>query len=238
MHKILYCSLLALPFSTQAQTPTSSSPTYRAYVGIGINAGQYYDNTFGEYIQNGLLFSPSLVAGVQVLPNLALQLSATTYAKKSDYVSQSVDYRGGQANPPIISYVSGTTARRYFVLPVLARFTFEGTQRVKVDVLLGASVYRTRERSTTTLLDSMQVVTNRYGYTRAFTNANMVLGVGVRYALTSHVEVASELRANVYYFGYSGALPPNLEVGIRYGLGAIKPRSAPTTSLALPGQQR
>ncbi|GGG50989.1 outer membrane beta-barrel protein [Hymenobacter glacieicola] len=222
MYKLLSCSLLALPLATRAQTPGSSLPL-KAYVGVGVNGGRYYDKRYGEVLNNGLLYSPTVVAGLHLTPTLTLQLGANMYNHRMSYTAQGVDYSAGNPNNPVISYTSGTTRRRYYIVPLLVRYTFAGSaQRMKLDGLLGITIYHTREHSTTTHLDSQFQVTNQYAYSRNATYANLLVGIGARYALLPKLELASEVRINPFYFGYSVGAYPNVDLSIRYCFGTLQ----------------
>ncbi|SDX33552.1 outer membrane beta-barrel protein [Hymenobacter psychrophilus] len=235
MFKLLCCSLLALPLAASAQTSGTASFTPKVYVGLGVNAGRYYDKRVGYPLSSDLIYSPSIIAGIRLLPSLALQLSATTYDYRRQYTAPINNY-AQDPNNPIVGYVSGTTKRRYYVLPLLARYTFKNnSQRARFDALAGASIYHSREQSTTTLSDTQNRITDRYDYSRTGTYASLLLGAGLRYAIAPRLEAASELRANVFYFGYSGAIDPNLEISLRYCFGKLATQNASATS-SLPGK--
>nr|WP_190242540.1 outer membrane beta-barrel protein [Hymenobacter sp. CCM 8763] len=219
--------------AARAQSPGNSQVTSRVYVGLGVNAGRYYDKRTGDFLSPELVYSPSVVAGIQLLPSLALQLSATTYDYRRQYTA-SIENYAQNPNNPVVGYINGTTKRRYYILPLLARYTFESnSQRVRFDALAGASIYHSREQNTTTLTDTQNRITDQYGYSRTGTYANPVLGAGLRYVIAPRVEAASEVRANLFYFGYSGAINLNLEVSLRYCFGTLAAQNPPTTSSVL-----
>lgn len=237
MTKKYICSsllMLVLPLATYAQGMLPAPFVPKAYVGVGFNLGRYYDKRYGEFVADGISYSPAVVAGLKVAPRLAVQLSTTTYAYHRQYTSQSTDY-AQSPNDPVIGYVHGDTRRRYFVLPLLVRYTLtDDARRLRLDALAGASVFHTRETSSTFLTDRQDNITDQYAYSRAATYGNLVLGAGLRYAVHPQLEAAMELRTNLHFFGYSGSITPNLEMSLRYRFGKALRTVTAATSAPLP----
>ena len=238
MIKYICSSLLVLPLAAHAQgvLPALFSP--KVYVGVGFNLGRYYDKRYGEFIADGISNSPALVAGLEVAPRLAVQLSATTYSYRRQYMSQITNY-AQSPNDPVIGYIHGDAQRRYFVLPLLVRYALtDDARRLQWDALVGASVFHTRETSSTVLTDRQDNVTDRYSYSQAGTYGNLVLGAGFRYTVRPQLEAATELRTNLHYFGYGGSITPNLEMSLRYRFGRESRKAPPVSPSTLPGKSQ
>lgn len=221
----LLCSFLLVQPAPALPTD-SSRHTHRAYVGIGANLGRYVDARYGGDIGKNPQLSPSLTAGIQLRPSFALEVGVLTTTAKRSSSSAYFDYSPDRTTYTV-SYEDGSTFRRYYILPVLARFTIAEGEDTKLDFLTGATIFYAREQAEITRYNDMRVVTEHLTSSKSVTSGRFVFGVGLRLKLTPNLELAHELRANPrliigFHSGSQVMLPLNLDVGVRYHFGAIK----------------
>ncbi|RSK45182.1 outer membrane beta-barrel protein [Hymenobacter rigui] len=228
MYKLLLSAALLAPLASQAQSSSPALPSH--YFGLGLNGGYYYDRNEDELLAGGLVYRPAVIVGIPLLPRFGLQLSATTYKRHSSYLTTDLSYTMyGQA--PDTSYSSGDTRSRIVLLPMLLRYTLSARpRRVQVDGLFGPTLFMTRNRSTYAQYDSRMVETQRFKNSSYSFNSILTLGLGLRYAVTPHLELASEARLNAMYMGYYARLNPNVEVSLRY---CLKPATTGQTTRAV-----
>ncbi|RSK50052.1 hypothetical protein [Hymenobacter rigui] len=198
----------------------SSRLAHRAYVGIGGNLGRYIDFRAKEYAGKNPQLSPSIVAGIQVWPGIALDGGGLTFAVRRDYSRSYINYSADHTTYTL-SYEEGAIFRRYYILPVLVRFTIAESPDTKLDLLTGASIFHTREKTQTTLLNSAHVSTGYTTTSGSATTARFVVGVGLRFALTRSLEMATEVRSTpgsilAPLLGSPVLLPLNMDLSMRY----------------------
>jgi hypothetical protein len=125
LHKLLLPSLLAggLPLVSTAQT--TDTPT-RYYVGVG---GSLL-NSFGR--GSSRILGPSLTAGLQVNPKLAVQVGTTVTWRN---YSSGYSYTDYQLQQTVYTSKSHST---FITIPALLRYTLTpAAKRLQVDALVG-----------------------------------------------------------------------------------------------------
>jgi hypothetical protein len=206
---LLWASLASLPLVSQAQTDPASS---HFYVGAGVNL-----LTNVPFTNAGAprLYGPSLTAGVNLAPRLALQASV---AYQWQNLSGGSSYNSG-AGISSESYLSRT---KYFTIPVLLRYTLTPTPgSFQFDGLAGITVlhssYHYEYTSTSTGYPYHDEANG--GRTRA----SVTLGPAVRYVVSPKVELtANGLVSAVIgdtYYRFSDRLFLNVLLGAQYSFG-------------------
>ena len=211
VHKLLSASLLAgvLPLVSAAQN-TLESP--RFYVGVG---GSMLN---GFSAGTSRLFGPSLTAGLQLNPRLAVQVGATFTWRTSSSSYAYVD--SGQLLPTVYTNESRT---KFITVPVLLRYTFTpAAKRIQLDALVGLSLLlATSQYTSSTTYNNQTQYADPYHY--ASFRGSLVLGPALRYALSSRVALTAEAPINLVlgnsYGSISNLLFYNLQVGARYSFG-------------------
>jgi hypothetical protein len=191
-------SLLAglLPLTSSAQTAP------RFYVGAGANVFANRPFSAGKYPR---VFGPSVTAGLELNPRLAVQLGASYHRKTES----------------IFSYSSSTgqgidTYRYYYlVMPVLLRYTFTSPSSPwHFDGLAGATLVHVASKYTSTINGG------RVEYNGSDTRTNLTLGPALRYAFLPNVEfTANALMSAIVgnsYGPFSDHLFLNVLVGAQY----------------------
>jgi hypothetical protein len=213
MHKkvpFLTC-LLGLPLASFAQTATTS-PQF--YVGVGANL---LTDVPGNSAAVPKLLGPSLTAGLQLAPRLAVQVSAAYHWDSQSTTSSSYYYGSGGGT------VGGYTSYAYYkylTVPVLLRYTLtEPVGRFHVDGLAGVTVLRSYFNFISNdPLSSYYYYPNNYSSSR--TKANATLGPALRYTLSPNLDVtANGLVSAVLggtYTHFSDRLFLNVLVGAHY----------------------
>jgi hypothetical protein len=210
LHKLLSASLLAggLPLVSAAQT--TDTPT-RYYVGVG---GSLL-NSFGR--GSSRILGPSLTAGLQVNPKLAVQVGTTVTWRN---YSSGYSYTDYQLQETVYTNESHST---FITIPALLRYTLTpAAKRLQVDALVGLSllINSGRSTSTTTFPDQTHYESSgRYSALRG----SLVLGPALRYSITPRVALTAEVPVNLgvgsSYGSFSNRLFYNLQVGARYNFG-------------------
>ncbi|TVT38586.1 porin family protein [Hymenobacter setariae] len=211
LYKLLSASLLAgiLPLVSAAQT-TPDSPRY--YVGVG---GSML-NSFGS--GSSRIFGPSLTAGLQLKPRLAVQVGTTVTWR--NYSSSFITTDAQQRQ----TVYTNTSHSNFITVPALLRYTLTpaaAAKRLQVDALVGISLLINTSRSTSRTLypDQTQYESsNRYSNLRS----SLVLGPALRYSLTPQVALTAEVPINLEVssaYGLRNSLFYNLQVGARYNFG-------------------
>lgn len=208
---LLTAGLLAsiIPLASQAQS------AMRFYVGAGASL-----LTNVPFLSGGAaprLYGPALTAGLQLNPQLALQVGVA-YFWRNDSRSQS--YNDPNQVPPVVYQIDYHT--KYFTIPVLLRYTFApATERFHVDALAGVTLAHSSYRNKS----SSNSLSSPYSdeYNGSDTSANVTLGPAVRYTLNPNVEltanalVSSAVGGTYYRFG--DRLFLNVLVGAQYSFG-------------------
>ena len=210
LHKILSASLLAgiLPLVSAAQT-TPNSPRY--YVGVG---GSVL-NSFGS--GSSRILGPSLTAGLQLSPQLAVQIGATVTWRNYSTGYSYTDYQLQQ------TVYTNESRSKFITVPALLRYTLSPVaKRLQFDALVGLSFLVNTSRSTSTTLFPDQT---QYESSTRHSNlrGSLVLGPALRYSLTPKVALTAEVPVNLVignsYGSFSNRFFYNLQVGARYNFG-------------------
>ena len=210
LHKFLSASLLAgiLPLVSAAQT-TPNSPRY--YVGVG---GSVL-NSFGS--GSSRILGPSLTAGLQLSPQLAVQIGATVTWRNYSTGYSYTDYQLQQ------TVYTNESRSKFITVPVLLRYTLSPVaKRLQFDALVGLSFLVNTSRSTSTTLFPDQT---QYESSTRYSNlrGSLVLGPALRYSLTPKVALTAEVPVNLVignsYGSFSNRFFYNLQVGARYNFG-------------------
>jgi hypothetical protein len=210
LHKILSASLLAgiLPLVSAAQT-TPNSPRY--YVGVG---GSVL-NSFGS--GSSRILGPSLTAGLQLSPQLAVQIGATVTWRNYSTGYSYTDYQLQQ------TVYTNESRSKFITVPALLRYTLSPVaKRLQFDALVGLSFLVNTSRSTSTTLFPDQT---QYESSTRHSNlrGSLVLGPALRYSLTPRVALTAEVPVNLVignsYGSFSNRFFYNLQVGARYNFG-------------------
>lgn len=201
-----------LPLASHAQTAP------RFYVGAGANL--LTNTPFNSGIAPHLL-GPSLTAGWQFIPHLALQASVAYQWEKDNY-SQAYLYTD-QTGQLLSATYSSEHRLKYFTVPILLRYTFApSAERLHFDVLGGVTLVHATIRSSYASSDSSTTIFPGKDNI-ANTRANLTLGPAVRYAVSPHIEltanglVSAVLGEN--YYRFSDRLFLNVLVGAHYTFG-------------------
>ena len=211
-----FCTSLAicllagiLPLASQAQTAP------RFYVGAGANL---FTNV--PFLARGTapkLFGPSLTAGLQLNPHLALQ-AGVAYFWQNEYRSQS--YNDPNQLTPVVDQIDYHA--KYFTIPVLLRYTFvPDAERFHVDALAGVTLTHSSYRNSS----SSNSLSNPYSYeyNGSDTRASVTLGPAVRYTLVPNVELTANALVSASvgdtYYRFSDRLFLNVLVGAHYSFG-------------------
>jgi hypothetical protein len=210
--KLLFlASLTGLPLVSPAQTDPSSS---HFYVGAGVNLV-----TNVPFTSSGAprIYGPSLTAGVNLAPRLALQASVAY---------QWQNYSGGSAynSGAGISYESYSSRSKHFTIPVLLRYTLTPSPKpFQFDGLAGLTVLHSSYHYASTSTSSAGYI-NTYENNGGVTKASVTLGPAVRYAVSPKVELtANGLVSAVIgdtYYRFSDRLFLNVLVGAQYSFGS------------------
>ena len=210
---LLAAGLLALPRLGAAQT---AAPP-RFYVGAGVSmltAWPFHKSS--DYHPVG----PSLTAGLQLSPRLALQVGASVGWNRYQFNSS---YGPASSSSGSFFYSSEGKSTSYAV-PVLLRYTLtSGASPLHFDVLGGGTLLHARGHQHDVIVNDGQTTFDRaYNYTN--TNANLTLGPAVRYALTPALELSATPLVNfVLNPGYSAdfgdRLTSNFLLGVNYKFG-------------------
>ncbi len=211
LHNFCLVALVAgvLPVVSVAQTTTTPA---RYYVGVG---GSML-NSFSS--GSSRIFGPSLTAGLQFRPRVALQAGLTVGWRNS---SSSYSYRvDGQSLPTVYTSDSHSTL---ITVPVLLRYTLTpAVKRLQVDALMGLSFLVSAGRGTSTITYSDQTQYD-YPYSGTSFRGSLVAGPALRYGLTPRVALTAEVPVNFMIGDFGGRFIDkffyNFQVGARYNFG-------------------
>jgi hypothetical protein len=211
LHKLCLAALVAgvLPLVSVAQTTTTPA---HYYVGVG---GSML-NSFAS--GSSRLFGPSLTAGRQFKPRVALQVGVTVGWRNYSFGYSYVE--SGQSLPTVHTSDSHST---FITVPVLLRYTLTpSVKRFQVDALMGLSLLASNGRGTSTTTYSDQTQYN-YSYNNSSFRGSLVAGPALRYGLTPRVALTAEVPVN-FVIGNSGGRFSdqffyNFQVGARYNFG-------------------
>jgi hypothetical protein len=189
------------PFVSSAQTTSVAS---RFYVGVGGN--QLSNIPFNDAIVPRFI-GPSLTAGMQLTPRLAVQTG--------------LSYHWGENSPKIQQLIDSpsSTHSGYFIIPALLRFTTTApAARAHFDIVGGATLVHIRNRTTYDYNGStLKELRN------SNTQFSLTLGPAVRAALAPNLEItaASVVSAVVgeSYYQFSERLFLNTSIGVNYTFG-------------------
>ncbi len=213
MHKkllLVVAGLASLPMESRAQTAPISP---RFYVGAGASLLTALNST-----NNSSFVGPSLAAGIQLNPHVALQLGGALAWKNYESGYSYVDY--GQTIPTVST---SKNRNKLFTLPVLLRYTFTpSTTRFHTDALAGITMlHSTFHYAYSSTYNG--TVTDAYETDYAQTRASFTLGPAVRYALAPQLELTANALVNAVlgdsYYRFSDRLFFNLSVGAHYTFG-------------------
>jgi len=213
MYKKLLClALLGIPQLGFAQSSPTSA---RFYVGAGANLLR----DFPSGSEATTLVGPSLTAGMQLTPRLAVQVSAAYHWQHRSFTYPDFTYGSGTVS----SNVRADFYSKYFTVPVLLRYTFtEPAAPFHFDGLAGLTLVHGTFKST------VSTPISGYGYFpdnyhSSSTKANLTLGPAVRYRVAPNVELtASGLLSAALgdeYYRFSDRLFLNVLVGAHYTFG-------------------
>jgi len=198
---LLAVSLLAgvMPLTSAAQ----SVPHF--YVGAGASVFSNRPFSAGKYPR---VFGPSITAGLELNPRLAVQLGASYHGKTESLLSYSSS--AGQGGDTYHSY--------YVVMPVLLRYTFTSPNSPwHFDGLAGATLVHVAGNYTVTTNG------NQVEFKSSDTRANLTVGPALRYAFLPNVEfTANALMSAIVgnsYGTFSDRLFLNVLVGAQYSFG-------------------
>jgi hypothetical protein len=217
LHPLFIASLL--PLASQAQTV----PHF--YVGAGTNLLAGANLLTNTPLSSGVtsrLFGPSVTAGWQFIPSLALQASVTYQWKTENYAS-SYTYTSPNGELLPTTFYSSEHKIKCLTIPVLLRYTFApSAERLHFDALGGVTLTHATLHST--FLSSGPNSTEPDYYTSNETRANLTLGPAVRYTISPNIEltanglVSAILNAG-HYSQFSDRLFLNVLVGAHYTFG-------------------
>jgi hypothetical protein len=211
LHKLLSVSLLAVivPLVSAAQT-TPDFPRY--YVGVGGSVLNGFSSG------DSRILGPSLTAGLQLKPRLAVQIGTTVTWRNYSSSFVYIDAQQGQ------TVYTNTSHSNFITVPALLRYTLTpatAAKRLQVDALVGLSLLINTSRGTSNTLYPDQT---QYESSNHYSNlrGSLVLGPALRYSLTPRVALTAEVPINLV-IGFPGSLRKslfyNLQVGARYNFG-------------------
>ncbi|RZK28771.1 MAG: hypothetical protein EOO63_10505 [Hymenobacter sp.] len=245
----LPAAALVLPFLGSAQTSpisqgkaTQAIPSPRFYVGLAAATGSaaspdgFAGTPTTPTTRNSISVLPRFTAGWQVLPRLAVQLSAQ-YAQQNDtynFVEGRVDANGQ------VHQLPGSYGFRFHsvIAPVLVRYTLinDLARRLQLDVLGGVTfVHRFTQYHNVVNIpapDSTQAPITSVDYDRSSTGVHLSLGPSLRYRLGSQLEITADVVANYLvnngtatvngYVATTSTTRPSFtsSLGLRYRFGA------------------
>jgi hypothetical protein len=211
---LLMTSLVGLPLLSFAQTTPNSA---RFYVGVGANL--LTDVPFNSTGAPKLV-GPSLTAGIQLTPQLALQVSPAYQGETDSYTSPAYDYRTGM----LVGTTTTTVRSKYLTVPLLLRYTFtEAATPFQFDGLAGITVLHGSYHYTTSDPNTSGYYTN--DFSSSSTKACFTLGPAVRYTLSPQVELTANALVSAVlgdrYNSFSDRLFLNALVGVHYKFGQL-----------------
>jgi hypothetical protein len=198
-----------LPLASYAQTAP------RFYVGAGANL-----LTSVPFLSEGAaarVYGPALTAGLQLNPRLALQAGVAYFWQNRSFSDAHID--PNQADPVVNK---ADFHSKYFVIPVLLRYTFApSTQRFHVDALAGVTLTHHSYRNSSS--SNSLYYPYSYEYSGSTTNGSLTLGPAVRYTLVPNVELTANALVSATvgddYYRFSDRLFLNVLVGAHYTFG-------------------
>ncbi len=209
--RTLAIASLLLPVVSHAQTTDS-----HVYAGASANL---LSNIPFSSAGDSRLVGPSLTAGFQFTPHVALQVGVS-YQWKKDTFSETylVTAPGG---PTTTITNTDEYYSKYFMMPVLLRYTFApSAERFHVDALGGVTLLYSTLRRT---YDSTPATAPLAEYKNSTYRASLTLGPAVRYTVAPQLELtASSLVSATLgdsYYHFSDRLFLNTSLGINYTFG-------------------
>jgi hypothetical protein len=203
---------VTLPVVSHAQTTTS-----RFYAGASANL---LSNTPFNSGPAPRLVGPSLTAGFQLTPHVALQAGISYHWQKEGF-SRTDSIYAADGGPLVIGTYTSEHRFKYFIMPVLLRYTFApSAERFHVDALGGVTLlYSSRHSSYTNTPTNLPPDS----YKSSYFDANLTLGPAVRYTVAPHMELtASSLVSAVLgrsYYRFSDRFFLNTSIGVNYTFG-------------------
>ena len=200
-----------LPVVSHAQTTAS-----HFYAGASANL---LSNTPFNSAGTPRRVGPSLTAGLQFTPHLALQ-AGVSYQWNNEAYSEAytVSAPGG---PTTIITNTNEYHNKYFIVPVLLRYTFApSAERFHVDALGGVTLLYSALRRT---YDSTPATAPLAEYKSSTYRASLTLGPAVRYAVAPQVELTASSLVSAalgdFYYRFGDRLFLNTSLGINYTFG-------------------
>jgi hypothetical protein len=198
----------SLPLVGHAQTTSS-----RFYVGAGANI--LSDVPFNSAGVSHLA-GPSLTAGLQLTPHVALQAGVSYQWQKETY--SEIAYYSAPGN--VTTYMS-EHRYKYFFIPVLLRYTFTpSAARFHLDALGGVTLLVTTQRDS--YETSPATIPQPNVYKSSSFDASLTLGPAIRYSLSPQVELTASSAASMIlqnYGRFSNRLFLNTAIGVNYAFG-------------------
>lgn len=201
----------ALPLVSAAQTTAPVAPRFS----LGLTG------TYVKYDTPSRII-PTLTAGLQLTPRLALQLGVGyVWSKNSYYNGSFFDSQSNQFH----NDVTFTSYQRLLTAPLSVRYTVTPlAKRWQLDAIGGATAlyyFGRYDESFTTPTQPRQIATrDSYDHFEGM----LSVGLGLRYALTPGVELVGDALINTAwnnpYNGYIRSYPGSFSLGARYRFGA------------------
>jgi len=211
---ILNSFLLASPFAGHAQA-IEPVPTLKFYGGLGVYSSN--NQRLGSWYGSAQI-PVQAVAGYQLRPRLAVQLSVAYSGNRDGYDYPSISYY--TAPPSTIANVAGTYTERRSTTSLLARYTLtkKPHHRFQADVIGGVKFEYNRyhDVGTQTTPSQPTPVVTPYDNPSTYNSTQLSIGPSLRYRIVARLEA-------VYDFTFD---QPVSSGGSRYGL-------RPTSSMAL-----
>lgn len=202
----------ALPLLSAAQTTAPVAPRFS----LGLSG------TYAKY-DTPTRIIPTLTAGWQLTPRLALQLGVGYTWNTSSYGGNGT-YFDSQTNE--FHYEVGRASySRLLTAPVSVRYTVTPlAKRWQLDLVAGATALyyfgRYDETYSTATQPRRTITWDSYDHFEGVLSA----GLSLRYALTQHVELVGDALVNTAwnnpYNGYIRSYPGSFSLGARYRFGA------------------
>lgn len=201
-----------LPVVSHAQTTAS-----RFYAGASANL---LSNTPFNSSGASRLLGPSLTAGFQFTPRVALQVGASYQWQHEAFSELYIATAPGGPTTNITN--TNEYHYKYLMVPVLLRYTFApAAQRFHVDALGGVTLLYSALRRT---YDSTPATAPLAEYKTSTYRASLTLGPAVRYAVAPNVELTASSLASVAlgdsYYRFSNRFFLNTSIGVNYTFGS------------------
>lgn len=216
--------LLAAPLRSFAQT-TDAAPVApsRFYVGLAAYHSNFQNLGSYRFGDTGFRVPVQLMAGYQLRPRLAVELSAAYSGRTNRYAYEGYYYDA--AGNGYNNKLTSTTTARTTSVSALARYTLtrQPAHRLQVDVLGGATLvhrsFYSRGSETNDFSGTLQ--TMPFSQCSAANDLLLTAGLGLRYRLTPRFGLNFDLTTNynlnhpATFNTYTGSAA----LGVRYRLG-------------------